>query len=262
VGDTEGLKVAAHGAGGFLLLGVTGGEVEGSRVLAWTSRDGDAWAAASPPEGLLDGVSFPIVAATAHGFVVGGVTSIEASVDPAQCYADIQACGQNRGVVAALEDNRWSLLDTSDAGQAASWRPDALAVSGENLVVVTRGDGVTVWRHDLAALRRLEPVAPPVPAGPPLVESGAHLEVGRTYRYPLYIHCGTEYLGEFNGRHWFAVPGEGIDNGELQDAGLPIVQNSLFGEMTVVADDRIDYRAGDILIAVYQPKPDEPPACE
>lgn len=262
VGDGEGLKAVVHGTHGFLLVGGIGGDVEGSRVLAWTSPDGEAWVAASPPEGLLDGVSFPIVAATARGFVVGGVTSIEASVDPAQCYVDILACGQNRGVVAALEEGGWSLLDTSGAGESASWRPDALAVSGEDLVVVTRGDGLTVWRHDLAALRRLEPVAPPATAGPPLVESGAQLDVGRTYRYPLYIHCGIGYLGEFNGRHWFAVPSEGIDDGELQDAGLPIVQDSLFGEMTVVAEDRIEYRAGDVLIGVYQPKPDEPPTCE
>lgn len=264
VGDIAGLRVAAHGTRGFLLLGVTGGDVEGSRVLAWTSPDGEAWVAASPPEGLLDGVAFPVVAATAHGFVVGGVTWIEASVDPAQCYADILACGQNRGVVAALEENGWSLLDTSGAGEPAAWRPDALAASGEDLVVVTRGGGLTVWRHDLSALPRLDPVAPPAPAGPPLVESGAELEVGRTYRYPMYIHCGTGYLGEFNGRHWFAVPGEGIDDNELQDAGLPIVQNSLFGEMTVVAEDRIEYRAGagDVLIGIYQPKPDEPPTCE
>lgn len=182
VGDVEGLKAAVHGSDGFLLVGVTGGDLEGSRVLAWTSPDGEVWA--PPPEGLLDGVRFPVVAATAQGFVVGGVTLIEASVDPAQCYLDFEECGQNRGVVAALEDNRWSLLDTSGAGEPASWRPDALGVSGDDLVVVTRGGGLTVWRHDLAALRRLEPVESPAPAGPPLVESGARLEVGRSYRYP------------------------------------------------------------------------------
>jgi hypothetical protein len=262
VGDVGGLKAAVHGTDGFLLVGVTGGDLEGSRVLAWTSPDGETWVPVSPPEGLLDGVGFPVVVAAADGFVVGGATLIEASVDPAQCYVDIEECGQNRGVVAALEDDSWSLLDTSGAGEPASWRPDALAVTGDDLVVVTRGDGLTVWRHDLAALRRLEPVEPPAPAGPPLVESGARLEVGRTYRYPLYVHCGTGYLGEFNGRHWFAVPGEGIDDRELYEAGLPIVQDNLFGEMTVASEDRIEYRAGDRLVRAYQPKPDEPPTCE
>jgi hypothetical protein len=175
---------------------------------------------------------------------------------------DVVACGQNRGVVAALEDGDWSLLDTSGAGDPATWRPDALAGSGDDLVVVTAGGGFTVWRHDLAALGRLEPPEPPALTGPPRVESGAHLEVGRTYRYPLYVHCGAGYLGQFNGQHWYAVAGEGIDDEDLYVAGLPIVQDNLFGEMTVVPEDRIEYRAGDILVNAYQPKPDEPPGCE
>jgi hypothetical protein len=262
VGDVAGLKAAVHGPGGFLVVGATGGDVERSRVVAWTSSDGEAWVLASPPRGLLDGVAFPLAAATPQGFVAGGVTWIEASADPAQCYMDVVACGQNRGVVAALEDGDWSLLDTSGAGEPATLRPDALAEIGDDLVVVTSGGGFTVWRHDLAALRRLEPSAPPALTGPPLVESGAQLDVGRTYRYPLYVHCGAGYLGQFNGQHWYAVPGEGLDDEDLYAAGLPIVQDNLFGEMTVVSEDRIEYRAGDVLVNAYQPKPDEPPGCE
>jgi hypothetical protein len=250
------------GEGGFLLVGAIGGVDEGSRVVAWTSPDGEAWEPASPPEGLLDRVAFPLAAATPRGFVVGGDMSIEAFADPAACYVDIVACGQNRGVVAALEDGEWSLLDTTGAGDPASWRPDALAVSDDDLLVVTPGGGFTLWRHDLAGLRRLEPPEPPALTGPPLVESGAQLDVGRTYRYPLYVHCGAGYLGQFNGQHWYAVPGEGIDDEDLNDARLPIVQNELFGEMTVVSEDRIEYRAGDVLVNAYQPKPDEPPTCE
>jgi hypothetical protein len=255
------VREAVHGPDGFLIVGVTDNYDENVRPRTWTSRDGTTWAPFTPPEGLLDGVDFPVAAATSQGFVVGGVTSINAFADPARCYADVVACNQARGQVAALEDGSWSLLDTSGAGDTTTWRPEALAVSGDDLVAVTRGEQLTLWRHNLAELPRLEPPELPEPTGPPPIETGAALEVGGTYRYPLFIHCGAGYLGEFNGQHWFATAGEGVADDDLRQ--FPIVQdNYLFGEVTVVAADRIEYRVDNTLVRAYEPQPTEPPTCE
>jgi hypothetical protein len=38
--------------------------------------------------------------------------------------------------------------------------------------------------------------------GPQYVESGDIIETGFPRPYRLYIHCGIEWLGEFNGLNW------------------------------------------------------------
>lgn len=36
----------------------------------------------------------------------------------------------------------------------------------------------------------------------PILGNGPGLEIGQTYRYPFYIHCGTEWLIDINDTVW------------------------------------------------------------
>ena len=114
---------------------------------------------------------------------------------------------------------------------------------------------------------RRPPLEAPPADEPPLVAFDGDLTVGSTYRFPLFIHCGMGLLGNFNDRWWFLVAGSTEWNGETDPAEAapahwPIAQQSIFGMITLVDPDTIEYSipSGEV-IAVYEASTVEPELC-
>jgi hypothetical protein len=94
------------------------------------------------------------------------------------------------------------------------------------------------------------------------------LEHGVTYRFPLYIHCGMEWLGQFNGTEWKLVidserPNPDTGGGEGVPAHWPEAQQTIFGDITLIDEDTIEYSIGDgEVIATYFPTDLPRPGCD
>ena len=93
----------------------------------------------------------------------------------------------------------------------------------------------------------------------PTVQWGADLEVGQTYRYDLYIHCGMDFLGEFNGSLFGLVD---PPRGATPKSSWPMVPDEILGLVTLVDGDTIEYSipSGEV-IATYRTTDEEAPAC-
>jgi hypothetical protein len=93
-----------------------------------------------------------------------------------------------------------------------------------------------------------------------VAEYGQDLVPGVRYRFPLDVHCGMDHVGEFNGTNWYLQPARGL----LQDppAHWPIAQGTIFGYVTLVDGDTIEYSIGQgEVIGSYAPETREPQAC-
>jgi hypothetical protein len=102
----------------------------------------------------------------------------------------------------------------------------------------------------------------------PSVDDEGTLVLGVTYRYPLFIHCGMDYLGSFNGSHWYrdqrrGGPAPETGAGRAPPAHWPVAREKIFGFVELVALDRIDYSIGPTeVIATYLPSDRPPPGCD
>lgn len=99
-----------------------------------------------------------------------------------------------------------------------------------------------------------------------VVEGTSNLERGVTYRYPLYIHCGMGYLGNFNGTHWHLTDApHGTANSGSSRAvpdGWPIAQETIQGMVTLVDATTIEYSIPEVgVIGVYEASTTPPSEC-
>ena len=104
---------------------------------------------------------------------------------------------------------------------------------------------------------------------PPIVYNGGVLELGETYRYPFYIHCGMEWLIGFNDTVWTTdqpiYDGNGIPPEDLRQFyrnKQEQISPELWTYLTLVADDEIRLTlpdgSGETL---YRPTEEEWPGC-
>ena len=102
-----------------------------------------------------------------------------------------------------------------------------------------------------------------------VVFNGAELEVGETVAYKYYIHCGMNWLTDFNGSVWYSEDpiwnGRGRYPEELRRFfANPSEQISpeLWTHLTLVAGDEISVTLPDgSLESVYRPSEREWPGC-
>lgn len=189
---------------------------------------------------------------------------------PETCYADIDRCGprdsaDDEAAFVSADGRAWEPLDLTQLD--GLFRPGAVVhdTSGDTIVLGTTEDGewaAWVWDASQGAVP-IGAATDDVPEydGPPIVENGATLEEGRRYAFPLFIHCGMDRLGEFNGVQWELVESPTGDQPET-GAGAPVpgdwpvVGQSILGYLTLVSEDRIEYSLEDgEVIGVYAPLP-------
>lgn len=97
---------------------------------------------------------------------------------------------------------------------------------------------------------------------PQYVESGDIIETGFPQPYEFYVHCGIEWLGEFNNYTWRtdeAMPPEWLEKGEeLFDAGETIVVNITLFEGS---PPRVEVEANGAVVT-YEISDEEIPGCD
>lgn len=144
--------------------------------------------------------------------------------------------------------------------------------SGDTVVLGTTVDGdwgAWIWADQGEVPTTTPSNDVPVYDGPPIVDYGAVLDEGKRYAFPLYIHCGMDHLGEFNGEQWRLVETPTGDQpetgaGDLVPEDWPVVGQSILGYLTLTSDERIEYSLADgEVIGVYEPMPAgaEVPGC-
>jgi hypothetical protein len=75
-----------------------------------------------------------------------------------------------------------------------------------------------------------------------------------------------DVLVEFNGAYWYRTPEESpapeTGAGDHPPSHWPVAQESIFGYITLVDADTIEYTIGDgEVIATYRPSDKAPPGC-
>lgn len=98
--------------------------------------------------------------------------------------------------------------------------------------------------------------------GPQYVESGDIIETGFPQPYRFYVHCGIEWLGEFNNYSWRTdqtLPDAWVgQEGELFDAGETIVVNITLFEGS---EPRLEAEANGAVVT-YQVSGEQIPGCD
>jgi hypothetical protein len=265
-------------ASGETLLAVhSGGEELAALNLHRSDDGGQSWQELDAS--FADGFGFTSFFGDQDGFAMQtSEVYRDAFSSPELCYADIDLCGPRSSVddealLVSSDGVDWRhlALDTLDG----LFRPSSVLrnQSGDTVVLGTTEDGEWgAWTWD-ASQGEVPTATPsndvPVYDGPPIVEYGADLEEGVRYALPLYIHCGMDHLGEFNGAQWKLVEAPAGDQpetgaGDAVPADWPVVGQSILGYLTVVSEDRIEYSLEDgEVIGVYEQMPSdaEVPGC-
>jgi hypothetical protein len=188
--------------------------------------------------------------------------------DPDACYRDLDSCADGAKAVLLRSGDgvTWSELDTSSMIGRYGQFSSVVDTPGGPLVI-GRDEHLTTWRwpEDAAPPSLPAYVAPP-PLDTPLVKWGDTIEPGVTYRYALGIHCGMDVLGELNGTYWYRVdsgsPAPETGAGDQPPPHWPVAEQSIFGYVTLIDADTIEYTIGDgEVIATYEPSDVEPPGC-
>jgi hypothetical protein len=236
----------------------------GIPVVLRSTNGGGTWVEVNPDPLLLEGIDWlprPVVAAAR--FWLPTARLFDPWAEPERCYEDVRLCAAPTPTLLASADGiEWEQVDTAgmQLGQNTSFSAviDGLG-GGIHVVGADEGPVVWSWTKPDIPIRPLVEAAPST--GPPVVSFDAILEKGQAYRYPLSTHCGTEYLGRFNGKNWFAVATFGPADGS-QPESWPVANQFILGLVTLVADNQIEYSlpSGDV-VAIYEPRNEEPLMC-
>lgn len=267
VGGPPANEVVASGS--TVLAVQSGGEEGGNLTLHRSDDGGDTWQEADAS--FADGYGFPSFFGDENGFAVQAAEAYrDAFSSPELCYADIDLCGprssvDDEAVLLSADGIDWSHL-ALDA-LSGLFRPSSVLhnEAGDTVVLGTTEDGewaTWMWDSSQGDVPTTMPSNDiPQYDGPPIVEYGATLEEGSRYAFPLYIHCGMDRLGEFNGVQWELVESPTGDQpetgaGEPMPDDWPVVAQSILGYLTLVDGDRIEYSLEDgEVIGVYEPLP-------
>jgi hypothetical protein len=232
--------------------------------VTWTSPPDDGAA----PGG--DGFGSRVVAA-AGAFWISMSEHNNAFSNPEACYRDLSSCqaGSRPVLLRSSDGLEWVEIDLD--ALSTSWIESVVDVAEQGVMLVGSSGGTVqletwTWPSDAEPPRR--PPPPEQPADePPLVSFDGDLTIGATYRFPLFIHCGMGLLGNFNDRWWFLVAGSTdwdpeSDPAEAAPAHWPIAEQSIFGTITLVDADTIEYSipSGEV-IAVYEASTTVPELC-
>ncbi len=101
----------------------------------------------------------------------------------------------------------------------------------------------------------------------PVIYNQSDLELGQTYRYRFQIHCGMEWLAEFNAKNW--VTDAPIFRGSYPEDLRKFftdpkeqISPELWTYITLVSEDEIRLTLPDGSDeTVYRPTDDEWPGC-
>lgn len=243
---------------------------EGTPVVLRSTDQGHTWsdAATPPPPSRSEAFPTPIWAGGGRFFALD-TSFLDAFGDPEACYADIDLCRQDSeaSLYTSPDGDRWARVDTSDIARDQDTDIAVATGADDGRVVILTGAeggvGAWSWPADVPLPTEDEPELPRSDVR--ILGEGDTLPPGERYGYPLYIHCGVDQLYEVNGRTWRrSDDGPDVETGAGEGGSddWPIAQQAIFGFVTLVEDDLIEYSiAGGEVIATYVPTSAEPEVC-
>lgn len=245
---------------------VPGEEGSGGTAFVVRSADGGrTWVEAADPPPAANDESNGHQLFGAGGQVVALVDPFDQPfADPERCYADIELCRQSSGTSAhvSLDGDTWAPVDLTALDEVELYEVRATATE---LVVLTSAGEETLGlaRWPLAALLPTAADPPPEPtAEVDLLPEGVAPEPGRRYASPLWLHCGMGWL-HLGDQAWQRTDaGPDLTQGDVPPPGWPVARGQLYGFVTLVAPDRVEYSIGDgEVVATYGPPTEEPGVC-
>lgn len=277
----DGSEWASHAIGADTEGGISGLAVVGERIYAvgnnpgmtvWASFDGITWEQIAGPD--VFGVMAPanntlddefahealhagsFLSLTEHRGALLALIQVERRGGHEWCYVDASTCNvPSIEIVTSTDGVEWQALPMPD-DPSLVWGASLASMDGIAVIAEASDGQLQVWAAENPGPASTIEAPEPPELGFELVVYGGNLELGVTYGFPFWTHCGIDRLGELNGEVW------GIT--EDHTANLSPDTNAFWGEMlygtvTLVAPDRIEYSVGETLIAAYAPleDPDE-----
>ena len=252
--------------------GVRYDDTDGAPLVVVSTDDGATWSSSRSPLAGEGGEGGGDVVTAAGAFWISAAEFSNGFSNPDACYRDLQVCqtGARPVLLRSTDGVEWADIDLAPLSLSTIER--VVDVADHGVMVVGRvamspRTETWTWSGDGEPPRRPPPEEGPLSDMPPLVGNGDRLAVGATYRFPLYVHCGMGLLGEFNGRWWMLVAGStewdpAVDPSATAPAHWPIAQEFIYGTITLVDADTIEYRipSGEV-IAVYEASTAQPQGC-
>jgi hypothetical protein len=233
---------------------------------AVSSDDGVTWARWSIDGPAAEGLRWPGVFHAGGFFWIVSSRSFQAFQNQDSCYADVSRCGMSEPVLFRSPDGAaWSEIDLGAANLPPGFGIDAVIEHRGGIGLVGSAGQLSVWSGPPGADLPVGSWESPDPPETELVDGDAVLEIGVTYRYPLYIHCGMSFLASFNNTHWHlesGPPAEVEEGQEVLNPEWPIAQQTIFGFVTMVDSETVEYSipSGEV-IGVYRADDRRPRAC-
>ncbi|MEZ5170646.1 MAG: hypothetical protein R3A49_07865 [Acidimicrobiia bacterium] len=245
------------------------GDVETVEVLLRSTDGGNSWTDSAEPPPSSGGLGYgPPVVSGGNRFFTLNASRIQPWSSSQACYADIDFCRQDMIVALYASDDadRWNRIDTSGIGDGNDGEVHNIVATDDGDVFAVRrvvdGLGVWTWPGDVPLPTEEEPAVPVSDID--LLEEGDVPELGRRYALPMYIHCGMDWLG-VGGEAWQRNddgPSAETGAGDTIPEGWPVANQTIYGFVTLVSDDLIEYSIGDgEVIATYEPATEGPPGC-
>lgn len=242
---------------------------ESSSVLVRSTNAGRTWSiAAQPPPPSDEGFPLPVTAGAGQFLALNSFFP-DIWQSPELCYADLERCQADTSTTlyVSTDSDRWQRVDASGIvlGQYSDIDTMVIDDDGRIVVLVVAEGGVDVWTWGSADSLPTSP-EPDVPMSDVrILGENETLPPDRRYGYPLYIHCGMDWLYRINGTTWKRSdrgPDVETGAGDGPPSHWPVAQQTIFGFATLVEDDVIEYSIGDgEVIATYAPSRTDPPGC-
>lgn len=242
---------------------------EGVPILVRSADSGRTWREVTepPPSNHAAGHTFSLFSGGGRFFALG-YSYIDAWSEPEICYADVERCRQDTVIALYVSDDgdRWQRVDTSGIGEGDAGEIDAVVVPDDGRVIAVTDTGTDVgtwtWPAGVPLPTMAEPIDPTSDVD--LLSDDEMPQPGRRYGVPLYVHCGMGWL-HIGGEPWQRTDdGPDVETGtgdEIPD-GWPVARETIFGYVTLVDDDLIEYAIADgEVIATYAPATEDPPGC-
>ncbi|MEO6318768.1 MAG: hypothetical protein ABIP36_08290 [Acidimicrobiales bacterium] len=242
----------------------------GLSLLLHSTDAGGHWSLASaPPPGRSSGFAGPIFTGAGYFFTIDEGDQGD-GYEPEVCYDDVELCRNGPGpasaqpsLYASEDGDRWTRVDTRGIEGGPRFRAVGGAADGR-IVALRESRGGTdawIWPAGQPLAMRMADAGPPAPeADVDLIAWDDEVEPGHRYALPLSLHCGMDRLS-LDGRSWQLVSPETTDGGGYPEE-WPLVGEALYGFVTLVDADTVEYSIGDgEVIATYELATAEPPGC-
>jgi hypothetical protein len=239
----------------------------GEVALARSTDGGATWSLAEVPVRSF-GYAEPMYAGGGWFFTAqpGGGRSVQ--YEPEVCYADITYCQdpprEQGSIFASRDGTSWERVDTRGLGELSHVGAISGTSSGGVVVLIPAAGRTEAWVWPEGApleMRDADPLPkPPEGAGVDLVDFDDELETGHRYAMPIGGHCGYAWIGA-DDRLW-QLEGEEVYLGEAPEEWPVVGEGLIYGFVTLVDDDTIEYSIGDgEVIATFRPATEDPPGC-